>query len=145
MSQWGAVSDSPIQGLPIPRPNALTKPHWDGCKNGELLVQRCNTCQRYIFTPEAACTFCFSADLSWAKSTGTGFIYSYTIVNRPQRPEYTAPYIIVIVKLDEGWHMLSNLTDCEPADVAIGQRVEVHFIDRADTKIPMFRLSNVIK
>ncbi len=139
MSQWGAAHDSPATGLPVPRPGDVTRPHWEGCARGQLLVQRCEDCGAYVFTPEVACTSCFSPRLSWVESSGRGEIYSYTVVHRPQRPEFDVPYVVVIVALEEGWHMLSNLIDCDPDAVSVGDAVEVSFVRRGDFVMPMFR------
>ena len=42
--------------------------------------------------------------------------------------------------VEEGWHMLSNLLDCDPADVAIGMPIEVCFERKSDEiTLPCFR------
>jgi uncharacterized OB-fold protein len=33
------------------------------------------------------------------------------------------PYAVALVELDEGARLMSNVVDCEPADVHVGQRV----------------------
>jgi uncharacterized OB-fold protein len=35
------------------------------------------------------------------------------------------PYVVAIVDLDEGYRMLTNITNCPPEAVECGQRVEV--------------------
>ena len=32
------------RGVPLPRPTALSRPFWEGCREGELRVQRCLAC-----------------------------------------------------------------------------------------------------
>ena len=108
MTTWGDKSLLDQPGLPVPRASELSLPHWEGCKRGELLVQQCQDCSSYIFTPELACTKCLSGQLEWVKSSGKGIIYSFTVVHRPQRPEFNVPYVAAIIELEEGWHMLSN-------------------------------------
>ena len=50
------------------------------------------------------------------------------------------PYVVAIVELDEGWHMLTNLVECEPADVAIGMPVDVTFQKMSDEiTLPYFK------
>ena len=47
--------------------------------------------------------------------------------------------LAVLVDLDEGIRIVSNLTDIDPADVRIGMRVEVAFADTADGgAVPVF-------
>ncbi len=126
--------------IPLPRPTPLSEPFWEGCREGELRVQRCRACGRYVFIPQPACTGCLSRDLAWTRVAGRGVVYSYTVVHRPPNPAFEVPYTVVIVELEEGFHMLSNLVDCEPEAVRVGMPVEVCF-ERVSEEIalPRFR------
>ena len=127
--------------IPLPRPTALSRPHWDGCREGVLRVQRCAACGSYEFIPQAVCTRCQAGKLEWVESSGRGSVYSHTTVYRPPRPEFDAPYVVAIVELEEGWHMLTNLVDCRPEEVAIGLPVEVDFRAVSDEiTLPCFLL-----
>ena len=126
--------------IPLPRPTALSRPHWDGCKAGVLRVQRCRDCGQFVFIPQPICTRCQAAALDWVESTGRGVVYSYTVVHRPPRPAFAAPYVVAIVELAEGWHMLTNLVDVAPEAVAVGMPVEVAFRPVSDEiTLPYFR------
>jgi len=140
MSTYGDLDRLNKPGLPVPQETDLSRPHWEGCRRGELLVQRCEDCGHYVFTPELACTFCLSESLAWVKSSGHGVLYSFTVIHRPQRPEFEVPYVGVIVELDEGWYMLSNLVDCELDAIEIGMPLAVCFIPRGvEMVLPMFK------
>ncbi len=83
---------------------------------------------------------CASRNLTWEKSAGTGAVYSWTAVWRPQTPDFTVPYVAVIVDMDEGWQILSNIIGCEHDAVEIGQRVAVEFHPITDgVMLPYFR------
>ena len=126
--------------IPLPRPTALSRPHWDGCKAGVLRVQRCRDCGQFVFIPQPICTRCQAAALDWVESTGRGVVYSYTVVHRPPRPAFAAPYVVAIVELTEGWHMLTNLVDVAPEAVTVGMPVEVAFRPVSDEiTLPYFR------
>lgn len=126
--------------IPLPRPTPLSRPHWDGCREGRLRVQRCRSCGTHVFIPRPVCTGCLSEDLEWVESSGRGTLYSHTTVHRPQRPEFEVPYTVVIVELEEGWHMLSNLIDVAPDDIAIGMPLEVCFQEMTEEiTLPVFR------
>jgi len=57
--------------------------------------------------------------------SGMGEIYSYTVVqDAPMGFEEQAPYILAIVKLDEGPFLTAQITDVD-GEVGIGDRVEV--------------------
>lgn len=131
------MSERPI---PLPRPTELSRPHWDGCRQGVLRVQRCRACGAYVFIPRPACTRCQGQELEWVTSSGRGTVYSLTTVYRPQRPEFQVPYTVAIVELEEGWHMLTNLVDCPVDQMRVGLPVEVTFRPMSDEiTLPFFR------
>ncbi|HEY6130382.1 MAG TPA: Zn-ribbon domain-containing OB-fold protein [Halioglobus sp.] len=113
--------------IPLPHTTALSRPHWDACREGKLKVQRCRQCETYIFIPQPRCTTCQSADLEWVECSGRGLVYSFTVVHRAPRPQFEIPYIVAIIAMEEGWHMLSNVLECAPEDAAIGLAVKVRF------------------
>jgi uncharacterized OB-fold protein len=110
--------------IPHPQPLPLSKPFWAGLSRGELLFQRCADCGGATHTPSLVCAHCGSARLDWEPSSGRGLVYSWTIVWRPQTPAFTVPYVPIIVELEEGWQMLSNLIGCEHDAVRVGLAVE---------------------
>jgi len=56
---------------------------------------------------------------------GTGTVYSYTLVlNAPEGYQDQAPYIVALVKLDEGPMVLAQMTDLE-GEPEIGMPVEM--------------------
>lgn len=134
------MSETAPRSIPLPRPTALSRPHWEGCLAGRLLVQRCRDCGQLVWIPQPICTACLSHALDWVESRGRGRVYSLTTVHRPPRPEFEVPYTVAIVELDEGFHFLTNLVECAPEERRIGQRVEVTFRRMSDEiALPMFR------
>lgn len=115
-----------MSARPLPRPTALSQPHWDGCREGVLRVQRCGACGAYVFIPQPLCTTCGSDGVTWVASGGHGSVYSFSVVHRAPHPAFATPYLVAIVSLDEGFEMLANL-ECEPERAAIGMRVRVAF------------------
>lgn len=113
--------------IPLPRPTRLSAPFWDGCREGKLLVQHCLDCGAYTFIPQPCCGSCLGPRLEWVETSGRGTLYSFTTVHRPQQPVFDVPYTVVIVELEEGVHMLSNLKGVAPEDVAIGTPLAVVF------------------
>ena len=127
-------------GIPLPRPTDLSKPHWDGCREGVLRVQRCRDCGTHVFIPQPVCTSCLGHALDWIESTGRGSVYSFTRVHRPAHPAFEVPYVVAIIALEEDWYMLTNLVDCPIDAVEIGMPVEVTFQKMSDEiTLPMFR------
>jgi len=113
--------------IPLPHPTALSQPHWDACREGVLLVQRCTQCTHYVFIPQPCCTQCQSTQLEWVASSGRGKVYSFSVVHRAPHPQFEVPYIVAVIELEEGWHMMSNLLECPLEKVSIDLRVRVSF------------------
>lgn len=127
--------------IPLPRPSALTRPFWDACREGRLVVQRCRDCGHHVFIPQPCCTACQAQQLEWVASSGRGRVYSYTVVHRPPRPQFEAPYVVAVIAMEEGWHMLSNLVDCAPDAVRVDLPVQVVFRRMTDKiSLPCFAL-----
>jgi uncharacterized OB-fold protein len=127
------------EGIPLPRPTMLSRPFWDGCAAGRLLYQRCARCHIAVFNPAPLCPSCRSRELAWHESKGAGAIYSWTIAHRPMTPSYQAPYAPIIVDLDEGYQMVSNLIDCSVDALTVGLRVRVVFHAVGAMTLPYFR------
>ncbi len=126
----------------LPRPTPETKTYWEGCRQHQLLIQRCSECSKYQFYPRIICTACMSNNIKWVKAKGSGQIISYTIVHRAISGAYAAevPYVIAMIQLEEGPRMMSNIIQCEPGSVEIGMPVEVIFDDWSEEiTIPKFR------
>ena len=130
----------PRDAIPLPVPTALSRPHWEGCREGRLRVQRCQACGHHVFIPRPVCTACLGEDLVWIDSSGRGEVYSFTVVHRPPRPAFAVPYTVAIVAMEEGWEMLTNLVEVDPEQVRVGMPVEVVFRRMSDEiTLPLFR------
>ena len=58
--------------------------------------------------------------------SGKGEVYSYTIVrNAAGNFEFLTPYVLALVKLNEGNTITAMLTDIDIGDVYIGMKVEM--------------------
>jgi hypothetical protein len=86
------------------------------------------------------CPVCHSVELRWTEAAGTGSVYSYALLDHPRHPAFSYPVPAVLVELDEGVRILSNLVDIEPHEIRIGLPVEVAFEPTADDlAVPVFR------
>jgi uncharacterized OB-fold protein len=130
-------------GKLIPVPTAETVPFWEGCRNGNLLLQRCAGCGHLQFPPQSFCAGCLSEDMTWIKASGRGTVLSYTAVHWSPNPAYAAdaPYVLALIGLEEGPRMLSNIVDCASGEVRIGMTVTAVFEDCGPgIALPKFRL-----
>jgi uncharacterized protein len=121
-----------------PNVSPLTRPFWEAARRRELVCPVCLDCGQNFFTPQIACPHCLSENWEYQPSKGLGAIHSFTVVHRAPREGFDPPYVVADVDLDEGWHMLTNIVDCDPDDVRIGQRVRVTWFDTSDAVLPVF-------
>jgi uncharacterized OB-fold protein len=110
---------------------------WDGVAEGRLLIQRCTACKTLRLPPRPMCGHCNCVEWDTIESSGRGSVYSWIRPRHPQMPAFPQPFVVVVVELDEGVRLLSNLVGTQ--DAYIGMPVEVVF-SRPDgeTMLPLF-------
>lgn len=129
--------------FPRPAPGDDDMPFWFWCRKHELRLQQCDDCGAFRYHPRPRCPECRSADATWTAVSGRGTVASFTICYPPVLPAFAdrAPYNAVVIELDEGPFMVSNLVDIANDDIEVGARVEVTFADLDDeTTLPQFRV-----
>lgn len=135
----GMLAPQPI-GIPVPVPSPLAAPYWEGCREGELRIQRCAGCGYVPPKPAPVCARCHRRPLGWERSAGLGALYSWTVVWRPQHPSFQVPYAPAIVELDEGLRMVTAIVGCDPDDLSAGMRLAVEFYPASERiTLPYFR------
>lgn len=94
-----------------------------------LIGTRCLNCDSTYFPPRNFCPKCRRrSKLEELKFKGTGEVVTYTIIHSPPEGFDTqAPYIMAIVKLDEGPNLTTQIVDCGLDEIHIGMRVEKVF------------------
>lgn len=127
---------------PLPEITDFNTPYFQGAAQGELRVRKCLRCAaRFRFT-HYLCPNCWSDELGYETVSGRGTITHFCIVYQAPYPSFEpdCPYVIVLVELDEGVRMMSNLVGCPPEEARIGARVQVTFEQRGPVTLPMFTL-----
>jgi len=117
---------------------------WEGAKDHKLLIQRCGECGILRHPPTPMCANCGSMDNQTAESEGKGTILTWILSQHPTEPD-AEPRIVILVQLDEGTRLVSNLIDVAPthAQTLNDKRVKVCFVDYDGTVLPQFRLAEV--
>lgn len=122
----------PRTPLPVPEPiiEPDTARFWAEAGRGLLVLQRCDDCGAVIWYPRFFCPQCGGTNTSWFNASGGGAVYTFTVVRKSRRAGYAeaVPYVVAVVELDEGPRILTNLVDCDPEVVRIGQRVVLTFV-----------------
>lgn len=86
-----------------PAEDGLDAPHWEGLKDGKLLLQRCLSCARWVWSPRPICPSCHSFEIAWEAVEPVGTVYSWTRTWQPFTRESTGhlPYTVVLVELPD--------------------------------------------
>ena len=124
--------------LPAPEPwvHQDAKPYWDATAEGRLVLPRCTGCGTVIWYPRPLCPSCASTDVEWVELPGTGEVYSFSVARKGQGAyAEVAPYVLAYVELDvpegsadqTGPRVMTNIVDCDPGSVSVGDRVEAVF------------------
>jgi len=125
---------------PVPVPDPDTAPYWGGLKNGKLMLCRCDDTGRWIHPPLERSRFT-GGPVHFEQVSGEGAIYSYIVVRQALVPGRMPPFVIALVELAEQPGLrISAVIDADPADVRIGQRVELRIVGLGESgyRIPEF-------
>jgi uncharacterized OB-fold protein len=127
-----------VRPAPIVTPDA--KFFWDAADRGEFVGQRCVDCCEFRFPPRPMCPKCGSLRTEVVVLSGHGSVYSWIRPRYPLPEGFAEPPIVVIVELEEGYRMVSNLYAIEFEKIVAGLPVEVFFVPTADEhQVPVFR------
>ena len=127
---------------PLPTVSGETRPFWDACRRGQLLIQKCDRCNEFQFYPRGICANCWSEDIRWVTASGKGTVWTYTVTYQNRTPGFAedVPYVLALVELEEGVRMFTNIVECPPRDVSIGMPVEVTFVQANNQiSVPYFK------
>lgn len=130
---------APAKAAPLP--DAWSLPYWEAARRHRLVMQRCSTCRKVQFPPDALCRWCQSGDFAYEDTIGRGTVYTFAVYTRSFVPGYDAPYVLALVTLADHpeVRMLANIVAAAPEDVEIDMAVEVVFEERGEWAVPQFR------
>lgn len=131
---------------PLPGLDGLTKDFYGFCKQEELHFQKCTSCGAFRHVPREICAECNSFEWEWVKSSGKGTIYSWVVVNRALHPAFydpspnAVPMAPIVVEMEEGVRLLSNMVNCPPDQLEMDMPVTVVYEAVTDeVTLPRFR------
>jgi uncharacterized protein len=126
----------------LPQPTPESQHFWDGCKAGELRLQRCSSCRLTYFPPRPFCPLCASRHVEVYAASGRATLYSYIIYHRPQPGMGSEPYSIAVVTLHEGPRLVTNIVGCAqtPERLQLDMQLEVLFSKQnQEISLPLFK------
>jgi acetyl-CoA acetyltransferase len=86
------------------------------------------------------CPYCRGREVALDPVSGRGTIVAFSVNHQQWLPTFPPPYVVAIVAIDEddGARLMTNIVNCPPDEVAIGQRVRVLFEQHDDVWLPLF-------
>lgn len=112
----------------------------------ELRVSRCADCGHRFLPPRPVCPACWSDAVAATPASGRGSIFLLILLHQgPPAPgvDYTAgPYPVATVELEEqeGLRFTATVVGSDPQRLAVGQAVELAWIERNGVPFPAFRV-----
>jgi uncharacterized OB-fold protein len=126
--------------IPVPEPDGVSAPYWNGLREGVLRVQRCAHCQAWQFGPEWICHACLQFDPAWVEVEPSGLIFSWERIWHPAHPALKdhGAYLAVVVGLPHAGRvrMVGNLLGDPLQEVRIGAEVQGVFEHHPEASQP---------
>jgi uncharacterized OB-fold protein len=124
-------------------PDRHTLPFWQATADHKLLCQRCLRCRRFRNPPGPFCPGCQSQDVEWVCLSGTGTVYTYTVVRHALLPDLVpaVPYVVAAVVPDEtdAVRFVANIVDVDVDRVEIGLPVVVTWDHAPELGVALYR------
>ncbi len=128
-------------GRPLPPVTDETEFFWTSGADGTLRLQECASCNALIHPPQPVCRYCRSREMGVRAVSGHATLSSFTINHRFSLPGLPAPYVVAQVAIveDPRVRLTTNIVECDPEHLEIGQLMEVAFEHIEDVWLPLFR------
>jgi uncharacterized OB-fold protein len=103
--------------------------HWrETPERYRLEAGKCKKCNHINFPQRLVCPECGTKEFEMIRLSGKGKLETYTVIHTaPDGFADLAPYAVGIVELKEGVKILAQITDCNPAELKIGDTLVTKF------------------
>ena len=133
------MADAP--GRPLPSITSENEFFFRSGADGRLRLQECTNCNALIHPPQPVCRYCRSHEMGVRVVSGEATLSSFTVNHRFSLPGLPAPYVVAQVAIveDPRVRLTTNIVECDPDTLEIGQLMEVVFEKLGDVWLPLFR------
>ena len=134
------IEGDPKSRRPLPLLEEQTGYYWRGGAQGQLLIARCDRCNRYEHPPLLRCAGCGGDAFTPSPVSGRGRVATFTVNHEAWTPALPVPFVFAAVELVEQpeLYVFSNIVG--PVDqVRVGMLVTVFFERHGDIYLPLFR------
>jgi uncharacterized protein len=136
--------DAPVSATsdPIDAPiiHADDRYFWAGVAERRLLIQHCTVCGMLRHPPSPMCGYCGSLEWDTQEASGRGRVLTWLLSRHPNAPDENAR-VVVLVELDEGVRVVSNLVDVpndDPYAAYDDMTVTVDYREHEGVLLPVF-------
>jgi acetyl-CoA acetyltransferase/uncharacterized OB-fold protein len=128
---------------PLPQLTVQNEFFWAAGADGVLRIQECRDCSALIHPPQPICRYCRSHNMGVRDVSGKATLSAFTVNHRFGFPDLPPPYVVAQVALvdDPRVRLTTNVVECEPDELELGQQLEVVFDKIEDVWLPLFRPS----
>lgn len=114
---------------PLPRIDERNRAHWDGAREGRLMIQACSDCGALRYPFSKLCPHCHGTNSQWKQASGKGEVWSWCVFHRAYFKGFESelPYNVVLIELDEGLKIYSNIVGVANESLRVGMRVRAVF------------------
>jgi uncharacterized OB-fold protein len=125
----------------LPRLDPDNRFFWTSGADGVLRLLQCKDCATFVHPPRPVCPQCLSEAVVPREVAGTAVVDSFTINRQKWHPEMEVPFVIARVEIDgaPGVILTTNIINCAPEAVDIGDKVQVIFERQDDVWLPLFQ------
>jgi acetyl-CoA acetyltransferase/uncharacterized OB-fold protein len=126
---------------PLPELTPFNEWFWQSGRDGQLRIQGCRDCGQLVHPPVPVCPSCGSKESEPTVVSGRATVIGYTVNQHQWLPGFEPPYVIANVAIEEdaGVRLTTNIVNCEPDAVVVGQEVSVRFEEQEDVWLPLFQ------
>jgi uncharacterized OB-fold protein len=118
--------------------DSLTAQYWEAAKADKLVAPISPNTGKLVWPPRAFAPDDL-VDARWQELSGKGVVYTFSVLHRSSHRKPPVPYVVAVVRLDEGIFITTNIVRVEPAQVHIGMPVTVSFEELANgLRLPVF-------
>ncbi len=94
-----------------------------------------------FYPPRAHCPKCLGTSIGWEKVSGNGTLFTWNVVHQIYHEAFRdlAPYVVAVVKLEEGPHLTTNMLRHSSNGLQVGMNVRLDYLDVDDElTLPVF-------
>jgi uncharacterized OB-fold protein len=109
----------------------ISQPWWDALARHEIAMQRCGTCESWVFYPRSFCPSCGGRSLEWSSVEPQATLYSWTVARAPVSKAFAhlEDPILAVAELSNGVRLPTVIRKAQPEEMRIGMALAPVFDD----------------